>query len=85
MRDLSEIRVEIDEIDRELIALFKRRMDCARDVGYYKKANNVPILNAKREEEILDSVEEKGGEYGGHEDFCIRILWSFQELYSIIL
>ena len=72
MRDLSEIRVEIDEIDRELIALFKRRMDCARDVGYYKKANNVPILNAKREEEILDSVEEKGGEYGGH----ARLLYS---------
>ncbi len=64
MRDLSEIRVEIDAIDNELIDLFRRRMDCAKEVGYYKKANNIPVLNQKREEEILAEVQEKGGEYG---------------------
>lgn len=64
MRDLSEIRKDINEIDEKLIELFKRRMDCAKDVGYYKKANNIPVLNEARETEILDKVEEKGGEYG---------------------
>lgn len=64
MRDLSEIRVEIDEIDNQLIDLFKRRMDCAKEVGFYKKASNTPVLNQKREDEILDNVQEKGGEYG---------------------
>ena len=64
MRDLPEIRKEIDEIDEQLIELFKRRMDCAKDVGYYKKANNIPVLNQQRENEILDEVAEKGGEYG---------------------
>lgn len=64
MKDLTEIRAEIDSIDNELIALFMRRMDCSRAVAEYKKANNIPILNTDREDEILNSVEQKGGEYG---------------------
>ena len=36
MRDLKEIRKDIDKIDNQLIELFKQRMDCARDVGIYK-------------------------------------------------
>ncbi len=64
MKDLTEIRAEIDSIDNELIALFTRRMDCSRAVAEYKKANNIPILNSDREDEILNSVAQKGGEYG---------------------
>lgn len=64
MRDLNEIRREIDTIDTELIELFKRRMDCAKEVGFYKKERGIPVLNQQREEEILDAVQEKGGEYG---------------------
>ena len=33
MRNLEEIRVDIDAIDKELIELFKRRMNCAKEVG----------------------------------------------------
>ncbi|MCH5303834.1 MAG: chorismate mutase [Ruminococcus sp.] len=64
MKDLSEIRKEINEIDSQIIELFKQRMSCAKDVGEYKKANNIPVLNEDRENEILDKVYEKGGEYG---------------------
>ena len=64
MRELSEIRVEIDEIDNQMLDLFKRRMDCAREVGGYKKERGLPILNRQREDEILADVQEKGGAYG---------------------
>ena len=64
MKDLSEIRVEIDAIDNQLIDLFKRRMDCAKEVGLYKKERGIPVLNRQREDEILASVQVKGGEYG---------------------
>ena len=64
MRDLSEIRSDIDRLDDELIDLFKKRMDCAKEVGYYKLEKNIPVLNQKRENEILDDVQKKGGEYG---------------------
>lgn len=72
MKNLGEIRTEIDKIDTELIELFKKRMDCAKAVGIYKKENNIPVLNQNRENEILDNVEEKGGEYGSH----ARLLFS---------
>ena len=72
MKDLGEIRVEIDKIDSKLIGLFKKRMDCAKAVGLYKKENNIPVLNQNRENEILDNVEAKGGEYGSH----ARLLFS---------
>ena len=43
MRELSEIRVEIDEIDNQMLDLFKRRMDCAKEVGCYKKEKGLLI------------------------------------------
>ena len=72
MRDLSEIRKDINQIDNELIELFCRRMDCAKEVGFYKKANNIPVLNQQREDEILADVQKKGGEYGA----AARLLFS---------
>ena len=63
MRDINETRAEIDRIDDQIIELFKRRMDCAKDVAEYKYENNIPILNVQREEEILSSVQKRGGNY----------------------
>lgn len=72
MRDLNDIRQEINSIDQQLIKLFIQRMDCAKDVAEYKKATNTPILNQDRENEILDRVEKQGGEYGN----SARLLYS---------
>lgn len=72
MRDLNEIRKDINEIDDKLLELYKRRMDCAEEVGYYKKEKNIPILNEKREEDILNKIEENGGKYGA----SARMLYS---------
>lgn len=54
MRTLEELRPEIDKIDKELTRLFEARMDLAKEVGEYKKANGIEILNSKREEEVLE-------------------------------
>ena len=63
MRDINDTRAEIDSIDDQIIELFKRRMDCAKDVAEYKYENNIPILNVQLEEEILSSVQKRGGNY----------------------
>lgn len=70
--DIKDIRNQIDEIDRQMVELFKRRMDCSVQVAEYKKEHNKPILNTEREEQVLDKVEELGGEYGGY----ARLLYS---------
>lgn len=62
--DLLELRKEIDKIDEQLIPLLTKRMDVAKQVAEYKVKNSIPVLNAQREQEILDNVALKCGEYG---------------------
>lgn len=64
MKDLETLRAEIDVIDRELVRLFEARMNVVLGVAAYKLANNLPILNAGREQQVLDKccalLENKG-------------------------
>lgn len=54
MQDLEQIRVEIDAIDKEMSALFQRRMDAAAAVARYKQANGLPILDQARENAVIE-------------------------------
>ena len=60
--ELNEIRNEIDSIDKELVTLFIRRMNCSKDVAEYKKEHNLPILDASRERALLTKISELSGE-----------------------
>ena len=62
--DLLELRNQIDEIDSQLIPLLMKRMDIAKDVAAYKIEHGIPVLNAQREQEILDNVAKECGEQG---------------------
>ena len=62
MKDLNEIRNNIDEIDSQLVELFNRRMELAGEVAAYKAQNNLPITNTGREREILTRVAEQSNE-----------------------
>ena len=46
--DLSEIRNEIDSIDKQIVELFRKRMDCSARVAENKMQTNTPILNTRR-------------------------------------
>ena len=54
--ELSELRKEINEIDKELVELFKKRMECSFNVAEYKIANNMEVFQADRENEIIRRV-----------------------------
>jgi len=51
--DIATYRRELDEIDRELTKLFERRMEVSRRVAEYKRENNLPVMDAGREEQVL--------------------------------
>ncbi len=61
---LGQIRQDIDRIDSQLLPLFVERMKCSERVAQVKKAAGAPVLNADREQEILERVREQAGEYG---------------------
>lgn len=53
MDTLEEYRAQIDAIDAQLSQLFLRRMAVTGQVGEYKKAHGLPVLDARREREVL--------------------------------
>ena len=55
--NLVELRGEIDVIDRELVALFERRMDVVSRIGEIKKADGVAVLDEARETRVLENAK----------------------------
>ncbi len=53
MNEIEQCRKEIDEIDKELVNLFERRMDVAIRVANYKKENDLPIYDEERESKVI--------------------------------
>lgn len=53
MEDLQQLRREIDQIDRQITDLFRRRMAVTAEVGAYKVAHHMPVLDPQREQEVL--------------------------------
>ena len=53
MSQLDELRGQIDDIDAQLTALFLRRMEVTEQVGRWKQANGIPVLDTAREHEVL--------------------------------
>lgn len=54
--DIKDLRDEIDSIDKELTALFEKRMKTAAQIAKYKQENNLPVFNKERERAVLNSV-----------------------------
>lgn len=55
MKELAEVRKELDAVDREIVRLFEQRMTLARDVVAYKMAHGMQVLDRSREEAVLAS------------------------------
>ncbi len=54
--DRNDYRKEIDGIDEKLTELFVRRMSVAGSIAEYKKEHGLPVLDAKRERDKLESI-----------------------------
>ncbi len=60
--DMNDYRNDIDKIDREIVELFKKRMDTAKNIAEYKKQNSLPIYDGARERALLTKVSDLAGE-----------------------
>lgn len=70
---LKNLRDEIDKIDTELVDLFIKRMNISKEVAEEKKSSGTPILNSKREKEVLSKISSQAGE---NLDGYTRILYN---------
>ena len=59
--ELNELRLQIDQIDDQLVALFGERMEVAAKIADCKKQNGTPIYVPARERAKLQDVANKAG------------------------
>jgi monofunctional chorismate mutase len=53
MKDIQDLRDEIDLIDKKMVELFEKRMEVVLSIAEYKFQNDLPVLNSARETEVI--------------------------------
>ena len=84
---LQEVRVKLDEVDRQIVDLYKQRMALSVQVAESKMRSNRPIRDAQREKQKLESVKsmvEKGYDKKNVEEL-FRMLMSASRKYQYLM
>jgi chorismate mutase-like protein len=53
---LEDLRRQIDALDQQIVALLNSRAHVACDIGQLKKANDLPVFDAKREQQVFEKI-----------------------------
>ena len=56
---MDNYRKVIDDLDNKIMSLLVDRLQVAKDVGLYKKQNNIPVFDKKREQKIFEKIDSK--------------------------
>ncbi len=54
MRDLSEMRQEIDSIDEKIRLLFLKRMTIVNEIADYKMSQDMTVYDSSREKQVIE-------------------------------
>ena len=77
--NIDQLRAKIDVIDENIIYTLGSRMKVSRQIGEYKKHNNIAILQTARWDQLFAKVVEKGEEYGLTEKFLTDVFNAIHE------
>ncbi|MFA6800958.1 MAG: chorismate mutase [Acholeplasmataceae bacterium] len=56
---LDELRLQINRIDEDMLKLFEKRMHVAKQIGEYKKEQQLPVFDEEREKTLLKMMKDK--------------------------
>ena len=77
--NIHQLRAKIDIIDESLLYTLASRMRISREIGEYKKNNNIAILQTSRWDSILAKMVAKGQEYGLPQNFIEDVFNAIHE------
>lgn len=81
--DIKDLRQEINDIDKELTALFNKRMNVSLEVAKYKIENNMPVLDKARERDVLEKVaSESNPEIEAYTRMLYSDIFNFSRSYQ---
>jgi len=61
-KSLEKLREEIDQIDNKIIALIAKRLQVVANIGKIKQEKNIPPLDEKRWEKVVEKIRQKAKE-----------------------
>jgi chorismate mutase len=70
---LEELRERIDTIDEKILMMISERMNIVREIGQYKRDNNITILQVERWKDILRTRLQSGEIKELGDDFIFRL------------
>jgi chorismate mutase len=73
-RSLEELRIELDDIDKQLVGLLALRFGLTGQVGVYKRDNGLAPVDVSREEQQFAGITELAKTAGLDPDFAQRFL-----------
>ncbi len=73
MKNLDDLRKQIDELDENLLRILARRFEVVKKVGQNKKKLNLPAFDEKRFSEVLKSKINKGKEIGLNKNLIKKV------------
>jgi chorismate mutase len=76
---LDVLRNRIDSIDNELLEILSARVAIVREIGKYKKENNVTALQINRWSQIVEDRIKLGGKIGLNDAFVKNLLQLIHE------
>lgn len=79
---LGEMRQRLDALDHELLDILARRMATAREIGRYKEAHGIAVVQPRRHAQVLDTRAEEGQGLGLDRGF-VRSLMSLVHEQSV--
>lgn len=72
---ISPLRRDIDELDRELLKILKRRFRVVEKIGQIKKEYNTKLLDKARWQLVINNIRLKAKEENLNPDF-VEDLWN---------
>ena len=55
--DIESLRKEIDQVDKEILSLFAKRMKISKQIAKIKQKSGEKIISTKREADILSKLK----------------------------
>lgn len=78
--EIAELREEINGLNVEIVEKLAQRVEVARGIGEVKKRHGLSIVDAAREERVLEQVRELAVAHGLDADGAGRI---FREIINL--
>lgn len=77
--ELALLRQQIDDCDHELLAVLARRMSVSREIGRFKKAHNLRVVQPARYQEVIKARLDEADSLGLSSEFTQGIMQAIHE------